>query len=52
MKELFSIFVSLPMCRKEFKCVVLCVVYLMMLSNSYLGKMNVRLTGEGELSTV
>jgi len=52
MRELYSIFVLLPMCRKEVKCVVLCVVYLMMVSNSYLRKLNVRETGEGELSTL
>ena len=50
MKELFNIFGSLPMCRKEVKCVVLCVVCLMMLSKSDRGKLNVRVTGEGKLS--
>ena len=52
MRELYSIFVLLPMCRKEVKCVVLCVVYLMMVSNSYLRKLNVTETGEGKLSTL
>jgi len=51
MKEFFSLFLSLPKCCKEVKRVVLCVVYLMMMSNSYLGKLISRVRGEGELST-
>jgi hypothetical protein len=40
------------MCRKEVKNIVLYFVYSMMLSNSYLGKLNGRVTGESELSTM
>ena len=52
MKELFTLIRSLPKCRKEVKRVVVCVVCLMILSNSYLVKLIGRVTGEGELSTV
>jgi hypothetical protein len=51
MKYWFIIFRSTLICLKEIKSVNSCVVYVMMLSKSYLGRFNVRLTGESELST-
>jgi hypothetical protein len=48
----FRIFRSIPLCCKEVKCVVLCVVYLKMHSNSDREKLNVTVTGEIELSTM
>jgi hypothetical protein len=52
MKDLFRIFRSIPIGRNEVKFVILCFVYLKMVSNLYLGKRNFRMTGEGELLTV